>query len=331
VASTRHVACSILAPEFVSWNVASKWGWKHASCELWHRGTNDTYRIEGRGRRAYLKIYRHGVRSGAEIRGETALLEFLEHHGIAVAHPIKTRAGGFLERVNAAEGRRHAVLFSEAKGVVPVFNRENSRKYGRMAGTVHSATNSLPGAVRRPRLGIDQLARDPLKRIHSFLAGRPRDLAYLTRISRELADAVTSLLPMSSPQFGMCHGDLTFGNVRCDSRGRLTMFDFDCSGYGWRAYDVAVFLQSRGFEFNRRANADRMRQWNGFMEGYHAVRRLSSRELQAVNLFVPLRQIWQLGVHSNQLAHIGSQSMHEARFDSHLEFIRNWIKFYKLL
>lgn len=292
---------------------------------------SDTYRVEQKGRRAYLKIYRHGWRSRAEIQGEVDLLRFLRQRNISVSNPIRNNVGAFIEKIDAPEGRRYAVLFSEAKGAEPKINLQNSREYGFVVATVHKATDSCPGSIRRPQLGIDHLAREPLKRIHPYLARRPRDLAYLTRISEELADAVTSLLPESAPEFGMCHGDLTFGNLRRDDRGRMTLFDFDCSGYGWRAYDVAVFLQARGFEFSRRANANRMKQWHAFMDGYHAVRRLSSREMQAVYLFVPLRQIWQLGVHSNHLAHVGSRSMHEARFESHLGFIRNWLKAYKPL
>jgi len=69
-----------------------------------------------------------------------------------------------------------------------------------------------------------------------------------------------------------------------------------------------------------------MRKWNAFLDGYHSVRRLSSNELQAVNLFVPLRQIWMLGVHSSLFLGFGHRSIHDAKFEIHVEFIKNWLK-----
>lgn len=322
---------SVFDPEFISRLAFLKWGWNRATCEFWNRGISDTYRIERENCRAYLKLYPYGWRSRDEIQGEVDLLMFLRQQNIRVSIPIRNNAGTFIEKIDAPEGTRYAILFSEAEGTQPRFNLDNSRRYGVLAATIHDATDTLPDSVRRPHLSLEQLAREPLKQIQPILTHRKRDLTYLARVSEELADAVRSLLPEPALQFGLCHGDLTFGNLRRDDKGRLTLFDFDCSGYGWRAYDVAVFLWSRGSDFNRRANANRVKQWNAFLDGYHTVRSLSSTELQAVNLFVPLRQIWQLGVRSNQLPHVGSRAMYEARFKMHLKFIRDWLKVYNPL
>jgi len=287
---------------------------------------SDTYRVEQGRRRAYLKVYRHGWRARAEIQGEVELLRYLRKRNISVSSPIRNSVDAFVAKIDAPEGHRYAVMFSEAKGVEPEFNLGNSRHYGRLVGMVHNATDACPDHIRRPLLDIDHLAREPLDRIRPYLARRPRDLDYLTRVAENLADAIRSLLPTSAPEFGICHGDVTFANVRRDGRGRFTLFDFDCSGYGWRAYDVAISLWSQGFEFNRSANSNRMRKWNAFLDGYHTVRRLSCNELQAVNLFVPLRQIWMLGVHSSLFLGFGHRSIHDAKFEAHVEFIKHWLK-----
>jgi Ser/Thr protein kinase RdoA (MazF antagonist) len=329
--SPPRIEYSIFDSEFISRVVQLKWGWKRARCEYWNRGMSDTYRVEQRGKSAYLKVYRHGWRSRAEIQGEVELLRFLRKRNISVSNPIRNNAGAFVEQIDAPEGRRYAVLFSEIKGAEPEINLENSRKCGFVVATVHKATDACPGSIRRPQLGIDHLVREPLKRIHPYLARRPRDLAYLTRISMALANAVVSLLPTSAPVFGICHGDVVFANLRRDDRGRFTLFDFDCSGYGWRSYDVAISLWSQGFEFSRSAKVNRLKRWNAFLDGYQAVRHLSDIELQAVNLFVPLRQIWMMGVHSSLFLGFGHRSIHDAKFEIHLEFIKNWLKAYKPL
>ena len=324
--SPPRIEYSVFDSAFISRVVRTKWGWKRAKCEYWNRGLSDTYRVEQGGRRAYLKVYRHGWRSRAEIQGEVELLRYLRKRNISVSNPIRNSADAFVEKIDAPEGHRYAVMFSEAKGVEPKYNLENSKQYGRLVGMVHKATDACPGHIRRPLLGMNHLAREPLNRIRPYLARRPRDLDYLTRTAEELADAIGSLLPTSAPEFGICHGDVTFANLRRDGRGRFTLFDFDCSGYGWRSYDVAISLWSQGFEFSRSANANRMQKWNAFLDGYHAVRRLSSNEMQAVNLFVPLRQIWMLGVHSSLFLGFGHRSIHDAKFEIHVEFIKNWLK-----
>lgn len=328
---SRIAEYSVLHGEFISRFVRLHWGWNRATAELWHRGVSDTYRIARERECAFLKVYRHGWRTRDEILGEVALLRCLIDRGMRVAQPIRNSAGRFVESINAPEGLRFAVLFSEADGVVPAFDVENSRKYGFMAATFHRVTDQVSEVFRRPSLGIAQIVREPLARARTHLDIRPRDFAYLNRLSGELAEAVSSLLPLTSPEFGMCHGDLTFGNVRRNSRRQLTMFDFDCAGYGWRAYDIAVFLQSRGDKFTRSAVASRMRQWDAFVDGYHAVRSLSGEELHAANLFVPLRQVWQMGMHTNHLAHMGRRSRRDETFEWRLEFIKNWLKAYKLL
>jgi len=48
---------------------------------------------------------------------------------------------------------------------------------------------------------------------------------------------------MQVPQkYGLCQGDLHTGNARFDMHGRLTLFDFDSFGYGWRAIDIGVSM-----------------------------------------------------------------------------------------
>lgn len=329
--SPPRIEYSVFNPEFLAQFVRLKWGWRQTHCEFWNRGMSDTYRVEQKGRIAYLKIYRHGWRTRAEIQGEVDLLRFLRQRGISVSNPIRSSAGTFIEKIDAPEGHRYAVLFSEAKGTEPAINLENIRGYGRLVATIHQATDSCPRSIRRPQLGFDHLVREPLERIQPYLAHRPRDLAYLTRISKDLAGAISSLLPTTAPEFGICHGDVTFGNLRRDGRGQFTLFDFDCSGYGWRSYDAAISLWSHGFEFSRSAKASRMSKWDAFMDGYHTVRRLSSAEFQAVKMFVPLRQIWTLGLHSNLWAGFGRRALHETNLQIYLEFIKNWLKVYKLL
>jgi Ser/Thr protein kinase RdoA (MazF antagonist) len=76
---------------------------------------------------------------------------------------------------------------------------------------------------------------------------------------------INDLLPRKKPEYGNCHGDHHGYNVNIDKNGTMTVFDFDCYGYGWRAYDISVFLWNRSFDWSRTATAKRTRRWNAFL------------------------------------------------------------------
>lgn len=324
-----RIVSSLFDPASLSARVARQWGWSRAKTEFWSRGVNDTYRVEGSRRRAYLRIYRHRWRTRAEIQGELDLLLFLNKRGAGVSVPLRKRDGSFIDEVAAPEGRRYAVLFSAAEGASPVMDARGCRDFGRLAGALHALCDAIPVRFRRFRMDLDHLVHRPLGHIAAFIDDRPRDVAFLKRVAADLSGAIASLLPAGAPGFGLCHGDLYAGNLLRDGAGRLTLLDFDCCGYGWRAYDLADFLWSRSWKFTRAAKAQRDRQWNTFLEGYGAVRRLSAAELQAVYAFVPLRHIWLMGLHIGLRADRGARWVGDSYIDGRLDFIRNWLKAYK--
>ena len=69
----------------------------------------------------------------------------------------------------------------------------------------------------------------------------------------------------------MCHGDLHTGNARFDKDGRLTLFDFDSCGYGWRAIDIGVYHVSYDWiDLSDRTRLEKDRFWEAFVDGYDA-------------------------------------------------------------
>ena len=273
---------------------------------------------------------RHRWRSRAEIQSEVDLLRFLKRRGISVPSPIKKVDGTYIDRLDAPEGRRYAVLFSNANGSPP-HGREFCEQFGQLIGALHNVTDGSTRSFRRPRTGLGQLTCEPLQNIFHYLCHRPRDVDYLAKVALELGDAVGATLPGGAPQTGMCHGDLHASNLHQDQDGRLTLLDFDCCGYGWRAYDIAVFLWSRTRGFSRGEKTKRTREWNKFLRGYSSVRALSEAELRAVDLFVPLRSLWVMGLNTGLQKDFGRRHWSESYFDAHLRFIRQWLAMQKPL
>ena len=110
----------------------------------------------------------------------------------------------------------------------------------------------------------------------------------------------------------------------------MRIYDFDCYGYGWRAYDISVFLWNRAFDWSKTGKAKRTRRWNSFLKGYTQVRTLSERELEATKVFVPLRHIWLLGLHT-QLSEVMGIWTDDGYFDNNIAYIKRWIEYSKIL
>src|SRR5207253_3151224 len=96
-------------------------------------------------------------------------------------------------------------------------------------------------------------------------------------------------LPIEALEMGICHGDLHGGNACLGPDGRLTFFDFDCCGVGYRAYEVAVFRWAAEFFHPDQKGEAR---WGAFLRAYTARRTLAELDLAAVPLFVAARQFW---------------------------------------
>jgi Ser/Thr protein kinase RdoA (MazF antagonist) len=99
-------------------------------------------------------------------------------------------------------------------------------------------------------------------------------------------------------------------------------FDFDCGGAGWRAYDVAVYLwarvRSKGKEHFKNE------QWDTFLAAYQKYRALSDSDLRAIPIFVAIREIWLMGLHTSNSQVWGGNWQDDRYFDTNLRFLRDW-------
>jgi len=325
-----RISRSIFEPQPLAERIRSKWGWSETVCEYWSSGFTDTYRVQSKDYGvSYFRVYPYRWRTRGQIQGEVDLLLYLYQNGAPVSYPLCKSDGSFIESIDVPEGRRHAIMFSEAKGAPPRMDRNSSYQYGRIASIVHKLADATEKRFQRTRLDFDHLVRQPLAHIALLYGHRTKDFDYLAKLAADLSSAITSLVSNASPQFGICHGDLHFNNLHRDNDGGFTLFDFDCCGYGWRSYDVSVFLWSRGAKFDRRGKFNRTHQWNGFIDGYHSIRTLSDEEIQAAYCFVPLRHLWQLGWKIALRTRHGHRHLSELKFQQDIHFIKNWIRNFK--
>ena len=128
--------------------------------------------------------------------------------------------------------------------------------------------------------------------------------------------------PWAPPASGLCHGDLHPGNVRFDAAGKPTLFDFDCCGYGWRVYDLAVFHWNIYME--RRPTRWRERRWEAFLRGYERVRALPGGLHECLPFFLVARQIWLLGLDAAGKSGYPPQWVHTGMLKQLIGFIHAW-------
>lgn len=284
------------------------------ACELLKVGTNDVYLIRSGSGRAVLKAYTCGMRSHDEVAGEVEAVRLLHEQRAPVAPPLRRRDGSDVLTVNAPEGPRHLALFAYADGEVGDFGREHIALLGRTLAEIHvCADRMLPRPYRR-RLDVQHMVREPIELIRPVLTEK-RDVAFLDNTAEEIERAVAAL-PATPPAYGLCHGDTGGYNTHVDERGSATHFDFDFCGYGWRAYDVAVFRWSR----HRICDATTAeRHWQWFADEYESVRPLTPEEHRAIPYFVVCRSLWLTGL-QKRMRRPGV----DRRIPGVIEFMRKW-------
>jgi Ser/Thr protein kinase RdoA (MazF antagonist) len=289
------------------------------NCRLYSVGVNDTYRIDTAANGAYfLRVYRAGLRSRSDIGYELDLLKHLHRHGVSVARPLPRRDGTYFCELVAPEGRRYTVLFIEAEGHEPSYDQDPegmAHRYGRAVAGIHNALEDFSSPHARFGSDLDHLIDTPLRNIEPFLAHRPDDWAYLRHFAETVRRRIVGL-PATALEQGACHGDLQGFHAHISPDGTLTFYDFDFCGFGYRAYDLAVF------RWSARLSEQEQVWWPPYLRGYRERRPVNDLDIEAVPLFICARHIWHMGLHTGNAPDWGHGDLGDAYFDRRLGWLR---------
>lgn len=306
-------------------------------CRFFHRGDNDTYLVDtvdtgpagdppdprrpNAPARCVLRVYRRGKHPLEEVQAEVAILQALHRAGIPVAPAIARRDGRTVTTLPALEGRRHAVLFDFAAGTLAGFQMtpHQSAHYGQAVARMHDAFDRLPGTFARPQLDLEALLERPIRRLAAFLPHRLHELSELRTLVTHLRRKLERL-PRSRPHYGLCHGDLHKRNVLFAAGDAPTILDFDCTAYGWRAYDLAVLLWSTALQGMGTT------LWEHYLRAYQETRPLSAAELEAVPAFVAARDLWAMGVEIGRVLDgaVGAGQLPDPYWERRFATLREW-------
>lgn len=261
---------------------------------------NDHYLVRCGEEKCIARVYQLGQhlgRSESDYLYELDWLNFLKGNGLPVSYPLPRRDGGYLGTLHAPEGNRYYALFSFAQGKhVSINNEDQLFAMGAMMAQIHLASNDYSTEYKRRPMDLAFLADEPVDRLKALWSGSKDDKLHIILNSAEEAKVEIEALLANGEEtedsWGPIGGDFHPYNTHFDEQNRPTFFNFDLCGYGWRAYDIAVFLLNA--ELMQRSS----RLSEAFFAGYYSVRPLSRNEHEAVAPFLTLRRVWLTGTFS---------------------------------
>jgi len=292
---------------------------------FYQAGLNDTYlvtvQVTDGAEKYILRVYRKDWRSLSDIQCEIDLLLHLQQQAIDVAAPITKIDGTHITSVEAPEGTRYIVLFNYAPGKHLTFADDNilqAEIYANSMAKMHKTLESFSSPHQRYKLDLKHLLDQPLQTIEAFLTHRPDDWQYLIQLSQQIKTQFKTC-PNDALTHGYCHGDLNGDNAHLHNK-QLTLFDFDCCGQGHQAYDLAVFY------WGARLHKKEKQLWEPFIASYNKERELTSSDLEIIPLYIGIRHIWHIGLHTLLSIDRGRHWIDDAYFDKQIEFLKDWEK-----
>ncbi len=296
--------------------LAQLYGFSTVTCRFFKNGLNDVYILQADGKTCYCRVSLAGVHSHAEIVEEIQFVLRLQEAGVSVVRPMPTTDGNYVIPLTAPEGERFAVLFAEVPNCPGGEATNRLRHIGRLLAQVHTAADNLSPSFplrARPSLHDNLLVDNPIRLLTPHMGKRPDKMEQICRTAPLFWEKVLSLLPMETPCYGICHGDFQPNNFYFQGE-TPAVFDFDCMGYGYRAYDLGVLLANLSFGDTEIHEKD---PWKTILDGYNEIRTLTENESTAIYPLAALHMLRILAYH----VEITSQSQGVVYFtsDGHLD------------
>ena len=118
--------------------------------------------------------------------------------------------------------------------------------------------------------------------------------------------------------YGLCIGDVSPTNFHIDNN-KITVFDFDQCGYGYRAFEIGKFFSSV------RNHNEKQEITGGFLKGYQSIRSLNQLEKEAIPLFEIISVIWVMSIQVANVDRIGYKYLEKPAWDKRLSDLKNLV------
>lgn len=295
--------------------------------EFMRRSFNQVYRLTlANGRSVVARLSSERPRGEPLLEFEADVLRHLSACGCAVANSLPTRQGEVALRVPLPEGERWLMLFEHLSGEPTSDVPANIQAFGQGLAQLHTAGQSLQSTAPHHALNLDHLLLRPLQ-------GLLRAATMTTEL-RKLFEAQGQRMHDRILAFGelaqvLCHGDAHGDNnfiaIREDGERQAVFFDFDDTGPGYLAFELAVYpwaLHPRSVDGVWSEKA--LVRWGHFLAAYRQERPVADADLAAIAAFVSVRQIWLLGEYAGRVSTWGSQAMPTDYLQRQVKLLQQW-------
>lgn len=295
--------------------------------ELLRRSFNQVYRLTlADGRHVVARLCAERPRGEPHLQFEAEVLQHLHARGCPVAACLRTASGEVAHRVRLPEGERALMLFEHLDGATTGDQPARIQAFGRGLAQLHAAGEGFASDARHYTLDLDYLLLRPLEHLLRAPTLTAELRAPFEALGRRLHDRILALGALTRV---LCHGDAhsdnNFVTGREDGTLQAAFFDFDETGPGYLAYELAVYpwwLHPRSVD-GAWSEKD-LARWGHFISAYQALRPLGEADLAALAPFMAVRQFWLLGEYAGRVPVWGSQAMPTDYLQRQVKVLQGW-------
>ncbi len=282
-----------------AWEAAPAFGLAPEQIDILSRSENVVCNLTmPDGEHLVMRLHRAGYNSLDELESEVQWVAALRDCGLPVPTAVPTVSGAYYDTVQIDHQPIHVGVVEWVRGrnlTGRIHSSEDAQeiysRIGALCARAHGHSNSwsCPAGFIRRRWDADGFVGEtPHWGRFWDVEAVGAEQRTLFAHARDVLAAELSSLPTSGDHFGLIHADLHLDNLMADG-DELTIIDFDDSGFGWFAYDLAValhpMLSKPWFEDAR----------NALLAGYRTLRRFGEDEDSWIDTFLALRCLMNVG------------------------------------
>ena len=266
---------------------------------------NVTFKVTDRrdGQAYVLRLHRPGYHTLEELDSERVWIRALADAGIDVPASVPARDGRYYVSVTiAATGEQRfagMVRWTEGRLLSEVLDGAADQKVvenyftqlGAITAAMHNQSSAWqpPSGFKRHALDTDGLMGlaphwGPFWEHRSL---SPAERSLLLDMRRRMHETLAQLSRDPSV-YSLIHADMHPGNILVNG-DRLTVIDFDDTGFGWHQYDIATALAG----WQTKPNAAEIER--AFLAGYRATRPVPDQALSLIPTFRLIRWMATIG------------------------------------